>query len=379
MSASVSTLVSPAIALPQPGSGGNGVADALSTGTGDAGPFAALFLQALGKQVTEELPPELMRLVADAAATASSSATGPAGDTEEALDALLPFLDALGLAQFTDPTMAAVTAPVTATQPTATLPDDTATGNHPNPAASLQAMLATQSPAISAADHLPGQASDKPLPALSSSSPALSAPGLAAATEAESGFAAHLQALVDTGNAPTADHPGHMTPSGMIAAPLQPTSSSQVPTVQLQVAHPIGASGWSEEVGNHVTWMSNRMESRAELVLTPPQMGRVEVSLSVSGDQASASFVSANPAVREALEAAMPRLREILADAGIQLGQAQVGAENPRQTAQQEKNGDNFLSSHGNESDAANQSGNLGTAQTTVPLKPGRGLVDVFA
>jgi len=44
------------------------------------------------------------------------------------------------------------------------------------------------------------------------------------------------------------------------------------------------------------------------------------ISLSMSGDQANAVFISASPEVREALENAMPRLREILADAGVTLG-----------------------------------------------------------
>ena len=121
------------------------------------------------------------------------------------------------------------------------------------------------------------------------------------------------------------------------------------------------------------------MESRAELVLNPPQMGRVEVSLSISGDQATASFVSANPTVREALEAAMPRLREILADAGIQLGQAQVGAENPHQSAQQEKNADNFGFDRATQSTEGPQQASTTAPSASSGLKIGRGLVDVFA
>lgn len=147
----------------------------------------------------------------------------------------------------------------------------------------------------------------------------------------------------------------------------------------LQITQPVGTSGWSEEVGNRVVWMANRQESRAELVLTPPQMGRVEVSLTISGDQASANFVSANPAVREALEAALPRLREVLADAGIQLGQAQVGAENPGQSARGDKNDDNpAFDRTGPRHAGPLQMTEVGMAPDSG-LKSGRGLVDVFA
>jgi len=163
------------------------------------------------------------------------------------------------------------------------------------------------------------------------------------------------------------------------ASPAQsnaPTASHSLPT-------PVGAGNWGEDFANRVVWMANRLESRADLVLTPPQMGRIEVSLSITGDQATANFVSGNPAVREALEAALPRLREVLADAGIQLGQTQVGAGNPQQTAQHEKNGEN--SAFGRPS-LANDSRNMsdeeartGSLSSFSGDSAGRGLVDVFA
>lgn len=148
----------------------------------------------------------------------------------------------------------------------------------------------------------------------------------------------------------------------------------------LPVPSPVGTPQWRQELGDQVVWMASRLENRAELVLNPPQMGRIEVSLTVSGDQANAVFTSANPVVRDALEASLPRLREVLADAGIQLGQAQVGAENAQQSAQQDKNGDNF--GPGREAalaDAAPSQSLIGSAQEPVALKMGRGLVDTFA
>jgi flagellar hook-length control protein FliK len=125
--------------------------------------------------------------------------------------------------------------------------------------------------------------------------------------------------------------------------------------------------------------MASNNESRAELVLNPPQLGRIEVSLTVNGDQANAVFVSANPAVREALENAVPHLREILGDAGINLGQAQVGAESSQQSSNQGQTGDNRSSrlvDGGGEETA--MSSFIGSTQTTR-IRQGNGLVDTFA
>ncbi len=170
------------------------------------------------------------------------------------------------------------------------------------------------------------------------------------------------------------------------ANPLSYTSTGDQATQAVEhfskvmsIAQPVGAAGWDREVGQRIVWMANRSEGKAELVLTPPQMGRIEVSLTVSGDQATASFASANPVVREALESALPRLREVLAEAGIQLGQTQVGAENAHQSAQQEKNPDKFAAQP--ETSAEKSSIMASSDHELAPsvLKVGRGLVDVFA
>ncbi|MDD5176117.1 MAG: flagellar hook-length control protein FliK [Sterolibacterium sp.] len=151
----------------------------------------------------------------------------------------------------------------------------------------------------------------------------------------------------------------------------------------LPVQTPVGARGWDGEVSDKLVWMVGRQEQRAELVLNPPQLGRVEVSLSMSGGQTSALFVSANPAVRDALEAALPRLREILADAGVNLGQAQVGADaGSNQMANQSTNNrENWDNSRrtANRFDSANGMDLLRPVETKQWIKQANGLVDVFA
>lgn len=145
---------------------------------------------------------------------------------------------------------------------------------------------------------------------------------------------------------------------------------------------PVGTHGWDGEVADKLVWMIGRQEQRAELVLNPPQMGRIEVSLSINDGQTSALFVSANPAVRDALEAGLPRLREILADAGVNLGQTQVGADsgnnagNP--STNNAENRDNSGRGLSNNEKSPSQEV---LRQLDAPqwLKRGNGLVDIFA
>ncbi len=142
----------------------------------------------------------------------------------------------------------------------------------------------------------------------------------------------------------------------------------------LRIDTPLGQSGWHDELGQKLTWMVGNNRQQADLVLNPPHLGRVEVSLTMNGDQATAVFTSSNPAVRDALEASLQRLREVLADAGVSLGQAQVGSESPNQ------------SSRGNEPDSgAGESMRyasaipLPAAQTLARTSAGRCIVDIFA
>lgn len=154
-------------------------------------------------------------------------------------------------------------------------------------------------------------------------------------------------------------------------------------STSLPVRTPVNAHGWDGEVGDKLVWMVGRQEQRAELVLNPPQLGRVEVSLTMNAGQASALFVSANPAVRDALEAAMPRLREILSDAGVTLGQAQVGADAggngaANQSTNNRENWDNSGRAL-NRLDSANGLDSLRPVAPSPWLKQANGLVDVFA
>lgn len=149
--------------------------------------------------------------------------------------------------------------------------------------------------------------------------------------------------------------------------------------VTTEIATPVGTHGWDSAVGEKITWMVGRQETRAELVLNPPQLGRIEVSLSMNGDQTNAIFVSANPAVREALENAVPRLREMLQDAGISLGQTQVGAESFQQSADRGENNDNRQRRSFIGVTEDNPVTGLVAGTPSQWLRSGNGLVDTFA
>lgn len=96
---------------------------------------------------------------------------------------------------------------------------------------------------------------------------------------------------------------------------------------------------WQQELGDRLVWLAGRQGQTADLVLNPPSLGAVEVRINMNGGEASAQFFSANPNVRDVLEAALPKLRDMMSGAGIALGEAMVSNQSfsQRQTAQQDK------------------------------------------
>lgn len=146
----------------------------------------------------------------------------------------------------------------------------------------------------------------------------------------------------------------------------------------LPTQHAAGTPAWQSEVGDRMVWMANTQRAQADLVLNPPQLGRIEVSLTVAGDQASAVFGSPNATVREMIENSLPRLREILAGAGIDLGQADVNAGTTGQSGQdgERRSGDNRS---GDASMVATGAMRLDGTNGASWTRGGNALVDTFA
>jgi flagellar hook-length control protein FliK len=88
----------------------------------------------------------------------------------------------------------------------------------------------------------------------------------------------------------------------------------------------VGTPAWDNQLGQKIIWMVGGEDQSATLELNPPDLGPVQVVLNVSNDMASVTFSSQQLEVRQALENALPRLREMMGESGIALGEALVNA-----------------------------------------------------
>lgn len=142
------------------------------------------------------------------------------------------------------------------------------------------------------------------------------------------------EALARSASAATLEQGGaapQAQPSVESAAPLfQPVSkpgaepaisAQELPRIHLQ------QPGWEQALAQRVTVMVDQATQRAHLQVHPPQLGPIEVHIDMTDDGASVQFSSPHASVRESIEAAAPRLREMLSGSGLQLLSLDVSAQ----------------------------------------------------
>ncbi|WP_408611391.1 flagellar hook-length control protein FliK [Bowmanella yangjiangensis] len=109
----------------------------------------------------------------------------------------------------------------------------------------------------------------------------------------------------------------------------------------------------------------------ADIRLDPPDLGSMQVRVQMHGEQATVNFVVQSQQARDMLDQAVPRLREMLAEKGIELGQSFV---------QQEGKGQQFAQQQGEaEQDSRPDVGADALAETELRVVNGRvGGIDYF-
>ena len=138
----------------------------------------------------------------------------------------------------------------------------------------------------------------------------------------------------------------------------------------------LGSTGWDSALGQ-IIWMSSQQQHVAELSRAS-YPGPLQIVLTVNNDQASAMFVSHNADVRQALEAALPRLKEMMADSGISLGNTTIASDSSGQGASME-GFDRRNHSGAHHAGSGGQANAIGSDRAGIARISIRGLVDTFA
>jgi len=112
-----------------------------------------------------------------------------------------------------------------------------------------------------------------------------------------------------------------------------------------------------QQLNEKIRWMVNARNTMAEIRLDPPELGSMQVRVNVSGDAASVSFVVQSQQAKDALAEAMPRLRDMLSEQGIELGDAQVRKDNSSGSESGQQFANNSSGSDAGEQNSENSDG----------------------
>lgn len=137
-----------------------------------------------------------------------------------------------------------------------------------------------------------------------------------------------FQSAMDLVSQQAAGNPNTARLAAETAAPLRGYATS--------IDVPVGHAEWGDKLVGKLSWLTARNMSVAEIHLTPPDMGPMEVKVRVHNEQASITVHSANPVVRDQLELNSHRLRDMLGEQGLSLAGFDVSDSPQQQSGQQE-------------------------------------------
>lgn len=144
--------------------------------------------------------------------------------------------------------------------------------------------------------------------------------------------------------------------------------------IQRSLQQPVLAGEAGRQLGERLALMVRGDIQQATIRLDPPELGMMDVRITVQNDQTQVQIIVQNPQVREALESQSTRLREFLEQQGLSLAKLDIRDES---SARQQAGGDQNNEADSNS--AGGRSGDLDSAdESAVEVAWGQGLVDHF-
>jgi len=181
--------------------------------------------------------------------------------------------------------------------------------------ASLSALGAGADAAAAAASAPPGR-----LGMGAAADPLIASDAASASMIADAGKHAHagFDLAASTGNSSDAAAGlSQLSANASVAAPADAT-----PAPALRIHASVDSSDFPQGLSDRVSWMVDNGVNGAKLQVNPPQLGPIELRISVQGDHAQVWMTTHSAVARDALESSSPKLREMLNAQGF--GQVSV-------------------------------------------------------
>ena len=96
----------------------------------------------------------------------------------------------------------------------------------------------------------------------------------------------------------------------------------------------------NEQVAEKVQMMMSKNLKNLDIRLDPPELGQMKIRMTMNNDVANVHFTVSNQQARDVIEQTLPRLREMLAQQGMQLADSSVQQQNSGQGQDRYNNGE---------------------------------------
>ncbi len=140
---------------------------------------------------------------------------------------------------------------------------------------------------------------------------------------------------------------------------------------------PMGSEEWQMDLGTQLVAMIEKGEQSAVINLSPAELGPVQIDVAVREGEVSVAFAAQVADTRSAIEASLPRLRDMLAGEGLSLRNSDINNMLPGFSQQKS-------SSRGGGEDRPSQRGRVAEPESAIvvqatPNRIRRSRVDIYA
>jgi flagellar hook-length control protein FliK len=110
----------------------------------------------------------------------------------------------------------------------------------------------------------------------------------------------------------------------------EPARVERPAPLQLDTRLPVQGPRFADGMGQQIVVLAQHGIQQARMSLSPPEIGPVDVRITIANDEASVQLAAPTALARDAIQDALPKLREMMEQSGLRLQDAGVYAQLPQ-------------------------------------------------
>ena len=156
------------------------------------------------------------------------------------------------------------------------------------------------------------------------------APATAGPAKSFDALLERLGAASQGGGAQAAAEPASPTQAALADGVADVARRDRPAVLKLDTQLPVHTPRFAEGMSQQVVVLAQHGIQQAQMSLSPPEFGPVDVRITFANDEASVQLAAPTAVAREAIQEALPRLKEMMEQSGVRLNDSGVFAQLPQ-------------------------------------------------